>query len=309
LKIIYAGTPEFSVPALETLIHSGHEIIGVYTQPDRPSGRGQRLHESAVKITALKYNLPVFQPKSLRDLQAQEALKNLQPDIIIVAAYGLILPKAILESPKYGCINIHPSLLPRWRGATPIHRPILTGEKETGVTIMQMDEGLDTGAMLYKLSCLIGPKDNFKTLHDKLAHLGAESLMYVLDHIENLTPEYQDNSLACYAQKISKTDAELDWEKNAEDLERMIRGFYPAYSYIDGQMVKVWEAAVIIKNNNIKNPPGTILQSNHTGIEVLTGHNILNLQKLQLPGGKILTAREILNSRANLFAVGKIFSY
>jgi methionyl-tRNA formyltransferase len=307
MKIIFAGTPAFAVPALEALCRSMYEIRGVYTQPDRPAGRGQRLGESPVKTAALQHHLPIFQPSSLRDEQAQQTLRDLSPDVMVVAAYGLILPQAVLEIPRYGCINIHPSLLPRWRGATPIHRPLLNGEKETGVTIMQMDAGLDTGPMLYKIACPIENKDNFSTLHDKLARLGADSLCHVLTHIQNLSPEIQDESLACYAQKIHKTDAVLDFQKSAAKLDCQVRGFYPAYANLEGQRIKIWETTVI-ENMPEKNMPGAILRALSTGIEICTGKGILRVQKLQLPGGKILTAREILNAKANLFAIGKMFS-
>lgn len=312
MKILFAGTPEFAVPALQALIDSEHDIIGVYTQPDRPSGRGQHCHPSPVKTLALQHNLQIFQPKTLRNIQAQQELINLQPDMMIVAAYGLILPKIILDAPKYGCINIHASLLPRWRGAAPIHRAILAGDTETGITIMQMAEGLDTGAMLYKTICPIDLKDTTKTLHDKLATLGALSLMAVLNKpIETLQPELQDEQLATYASKISKSEANLDWQQSAESLHRAIRAFYPAYSYLDSQLVKIWEADIF------PHPPGrdakycvstgTIIQTHPESIDVMTGDGILSLKKLQLAGGKVLSVREILNSRANLFITGNRF--
>lgn len=306
MKIIFAGTPEFAVPALQALIDSDHDIIGVYTQPDRPSGRGQHCHPSVVKILALKHDIPVFQPKTLRDSQAQQELINLQADIMIVAAYGLILPKIILESPKYGCMNIHASLLPRWRGAAPIHRAILAGDTETGITIMQMAEGLDTGNMLTKTICPIEPYDTTKTLHDKLAHMGAISLIAALNNIQSIKPEIQDEHLATYASKISKTEANLDWQQSAELLNRSIRAFYPAYSYIDHQLVKIWEAAFSPQSRE-EELSGTILQTHSESIDVQTGDGILSLKKLQLAGGKVLSAKEMLNSRGNLFKKGNRF--
>jgi methionyl-tRNA formyltransferase len=313
MKIIFAGTPDFAVPALEVLIHSPHEIIAVYTQPDRPSGRGQKLTPSPVKSLALQHNLSIYQPTSLKDREAQQILINQKPDLIVVVAYGLILPKIILDAPKYGCINIHGSLLPRWRGAAPLHRAILAGDKETGITIMQMEAGLDTGPMLYKSLCPITTQDNLKTLHDKLSKIGAECLIKVLDNIENIQPDVQDNSLSTYASKISKEEANLDWTKSAEELDRAVRAYYPAYSYLNSQMIKVWE--VSIKKNS---PPasqaaasikGAIVELYQDKIDVMTGNGILSLLKLQLPGGKILSTKEILNSKANLFAVGNIFTF
>lgn len=306
MKIIFAGTPDFAVPALETLIHSNHEIIGVYTQPDRPSGRGQKLTPSPIKSLALQYNLPVFQPKTLKDKEAQQELIQLNPDLIIVVAYGLILPKAILDIPKYGCINIHGSLLPRWRGAAPIHRAILAGDKETGITIMQMEQGLDTGPMLYKSICPITVQDNLEILHDKLSKLGAESLIKVLDNIENIKPEIQDNSLATYASKISKEEANLDWTKSAEECDCAVKAFYPAYSFLNTQMIKIWD--VTYTKNESQHSPGTIIQLHSDKIDVATKDGTLSILKLQLPGGKALTTKEILNSKANMFAVGNTFT-
>jgi methionyl-tRNA formyltransferase len=331
MKILFAGTPEFAVPALQALIDSSHEVIGVYTQPDRPSGRGRHLQHSAVKLLALKHQLPIYQPYTLRDSQAQQELINLHADIMIVAAYGLILPKAILDAPQLGCINIHASLLPRWRGAAPIHRAILAGDTDTGITIMQIAESLDTGDMLHKTICPIEATDTLQTLHDKLANMGAISLMTVLDQIKNIQPEIQNNTLATYASKISKSEANLDWQQSAESLHRAIRAFYPAYSYIDNQLVKIWEAEFFIppspalRDTLFLDDPspsplagedvakrqvggyGTILQTTTESIDVLTGNGVLSLKKIQLAGGKVLSVREILNSRANLFIPGNRF--
>jgi methionyl-tRNA formyltransferase len=307
MKIIFAGTPEFAAPALEALIDASHDIIGVYTQPDRPSGRGRHCHPSAVKTLAMKYHIPIFQPKTLRDLQVQQALMNLQADTMIVAAYGLILPKVILESFPYGCINIHASLLPRFRGAAPIHRAILAGDNETGITIMQMAEGLDTGDILSKTAYIIKSDDNLKTLHDTLAQMGAMCLIKVLDNIKNVKPEIQDKTLATYAAKISKSEANLDWQQSAEYLHRAIRAFYPAYTYINNQLIKIWEAEVCRNAQYRISTAGTIVQIHSDSIDVVAGDGILRLKKLQLAGGKVLPVRDMLNSRANLLNTGNCF--
>jgi len=294
MKIIFAGTPEFASVILESLIHSSHEIISVYTQPDRPAGRGRKLHESPVKQLALKNQLPVFQPEKLKEPIDIEA------DVIVVAAYGLLLPTFVLEAPKYGCINVHASLLPRWRGAAPIHRAILAGDKETGITIMQMEKGLDTGPMLHKIKCDILPEDNTKTLHDKLAGLGAKSLLEVLNNIESFPPEKQDERLATYAKKIIKAETTLDFEKPAIELERAVRAYYPAQALINNELIKIWEAESHNTQTNL--PPGSIIESSPQGIVVATGKGVLNIKSLQLPGGKKLTVKEILNSKKNFFS-------
>jgi methionyl-tRNA formyltransferase len=228
LRIIFAGTPTFAAESLRALLHTQHEVVAVYTQPDRPVGRGRELKPSPVKELALARKLPIFQPVSLRDSQAQAELAELNADIMVVAAYGLILPKAVLDTPRLGCINVHGSLLPRWRGAAPIQRAILTGDKETGITIMQMDVGLDTGAMLYKMSCPISEHDTSASLHDRLALLGGDALLTVLEAIENdepFNPQTQDNSLATYAQKLSKEEGNIDWSRSALEITRAIRAF------------------------------------------------------------------------------------
>jgi methionyl-tRNA formyltransferase len=307
LNIIFAGTPAFAAVALEGLLHSSHHIKAVYTQPDRPAGRGQKLTASPVKEIALKYNVPILQPASLKNPEEQKYLRDLNADLMIVAAYGLILPKAILEATRLGCINIHPSLLPRFRGAAPIQRAILAGDKKTGITIMQMNEGLDTGPMLYKTECEITEQDTSKTLHDKLAVLGKETLLTALEKLSSLNPEPQNDSLATYAHKISKEEAKLDWNLSAEELNRKIRGFNPwpvAYCALGDKILRVWEAQVIKKE--INETPGKILHTSRDGIDIATGKNILRLLKLQLPSGRVLSATEILNAHQHDFAAGKI---
>lgn len=302
LKIIFAGTPEFAAESLKSLLHSQHQVVAVYTQPDRPAGRGRKLTPSPVKELALQHDLPVFQPLTLRDESEQKKLAELHADIMVVVAYGLLLPKAVLTAPKLGCVNVHASLLPRWRGAAPIQQAILAGDAETGVTIMQMDEGLDTGEMLYKVSCPINRNDTSAMLHDRLAGLGANALLQTLNDFSHIKSEIQDNAFATYAHKIKKEDAQLNWNLSAQELDRMIRAYNPwPVAFFSG--VRVWEAVVIAEKN--KQQPGTILQADAAGIDVATGDGVLRLVKLQLPGGRVLTAAEILNARKNDFAVGK----
>lgn len=229
LKIIYAGTPQFAVAALEMLLRSSHHVCAVYTQPDRPAGRGRTLKASPVKQLALQHAIPVYQPASLKSPEVQAELRALQADVMVVVAYGLLLPPAVLAAPRLGCVNIHASLLPRWRGAAPVHRAILAGDRTTGVTIMQMDAGLDTGAMLTQVVCPILPDDTTQTLHDRLAILGAHALPAVLEQLGRGTaqPIAQDNTLACYAAKIDKAETQIDWCQSAINIERQVRAFSP----------------------------------------------------------------------------------
>lgn len=304
MKIIFAGTPVFSVHTLAALINSPHEVIAVYTQPDRPAGRGRQLTASPVKQLAEKNNIPVFQPQTLRDTSEQQKLIDLKADVIIVVAYGLILPKIILTAPRLGCINVHASLLPRWRGAAPIQRAILSGDQETGVTIMQMDEGLDTGAMLKKVICPIKNDDTSATLHQTLAELGAEALLKTLADLDKMTPETQNHTDATYAHKITKEEAEINWEHQAKQISQQIRAFNPwpiAFFKIGEESVRVWQASVIEKNAGV---PGEIMAIGKDGIEVATGENVLRLEKLQFPGGRILSVADILNAKTG-FVVGK----
>jgi methionyl-tRNA formyltransferase len=300
MKIIFAGTPELAVPILGALIKSPHEIMAVYTQPDRPSGRGRHLHESPVKQFAKLHQLPVYQPDKLTEFPHENI------DLFIVAVYGLIIPEFILKKPKYGCINVHLSLLPKWRGAAPIHRAMLAGDTETGVTIMQMAKGLDTGDILSQTHCPILPTDNINTLENKLDELGSKALLEILDKIKSLTPVVQDNSLSTYAHKINKLESNINWDKSAEDINLQIRTFYPAYSYLDGQIIKIWLAVALPQSSSL--PPGTIIHSNAVGIDISTGKNILKLLRLQLAGGKPLAASQLLNSKAKMFAEGKRFT-
>lgn len=307
LRIIFAGTPDFAAHHLDALLSSHHHIVGVFTQPDRPAGRGNKLTKSPVKLLAEQYSIPVFQPKSLRPEENQHLVKDLNADLMVVVAYGLILPLAVLKMPKLGCINVHGSLLPRWRGAAPIQRSLWAGDSETGITIMQMDEGLDTGDMLYKLTCPILPEDTSATLYNKLAQLGPEALLKTLEKLTagTIKAEKQDNGLANYADKLSKEEAKLDWALSATQLERCIRAFNPwpvSYFIVDEQPVKVWKAEVI--NSNHEKLPGTIVEANKSGIQIATAQGILNITQLQPAGKKIMSAQDLLNSRRDWFIPG-----
>lgn len=307
LRIIFAGTPDFAARHLDALLSSEHQIVGVFTQPDRPAGRGKKLMPSPVKVLAEEKGIPVFQPVSLRPQENQQLVADLQADVMVVVAYGLILPKAVLEMPRLGCLNVHGSLLPRWRGAAPIQRSLWAGDTETGVTIMQMDVGLDTGDMLYKLSCPITAEDTSATLYDKLAQLGPQGLLSTLTQIATgtATPEIQDETQVTYAEKLSKEEALLDWSLPAEQLERCIRAFNPwpmSYFIIEDQPVKVWKASVI--NTQAKVEPGTIIAANKQGIQVATVEGILNLESLQPAGKKAMNAQDLLNSRREWFTSG-----
>jgi len=307
LRIIFAGTPDFAARHLDALLSSGHQVVGVFTQPDRPAGRGKKLMPSPVKVLAEEHGLPVFQPASLRPQENQQLVADLNADVMVVVAYGLILPKAVLDMPRLGCINVHGSLLPRWRGAAPIQRSLWAGDADTGVTIMQMDVGLDTGDMLYKLSCPITDEDTSATLYDKLAELGPKGLIDTLQQLADnrVQPEVQDEALVTYAEKLSKEEARLDWSLPAAQLERSIRAFNPwpmSWLEIDGQPVKVWQASVIAGPVNAA--PGTIVEANKQGIQVATVEGILNLESLQPAGKKAMSAQDLLNSRREWFTPG-----
>ncbi|EMH0547199.1 methionyl-tRNA formyltransferase [Enterobacter hormaechei] len=307
LRIIFAGTPDFAARHLDALLKSGHQIVGVFTQPDRPAGRGKKLMPGPVKVLAETHGLPVFQPASLRPEENQKLVADLNADVMVVVAYGLILPKAVLDMPRLGCVNVHGSLLPRWRGAAPIQRALWAGDAETGVTIMKMDVGLDTGDMLYKLACPITAEDTSATLYDKLADLGPQGLIETLQQLADntVTPEVQDEAQVTYAEKLSKEEARIDWSLSAAQLERCIRAFNPwpmSWLMIDEQPVKVWKASVI--NGNASAEPGTIIDASKNGIQVATGEGVLNLESLQPAGKKAMSAQDLLNSRREWFIPG-----
>ena len=310
LKIIFAGTPDFAARHLDALLASEHQVVGVFTQPDRPAGRGNKLTPSPVKILALAHDIPVFQPKSLKPEENQHLVADLQADIMVVVAYGLILPKAVLVMPRLGCINVHGSLLPRWRGAAPIQRSLWAGDTETGVTIMQMDVGLDTGDMLHKLSCPITAEDTSASLYEKLAQLGPQGMLLTLDLLAsgNAKPEVQDEALVSYAEKLSKEEARLDWSLPAAQLERCIRAFNPwpmSYFMIEEQPVKVWQATILPHQNK---QPGEILHADKQGIQIATADGVLNLLTLQPAGKKAMSAQDLLNSRREWFVAGTVLA-
>ncbi|MBW2956018.1 MAG: methionyl-tRNA formyltransferase [Hafnia sp.] len=307
LRIIFAGTPDFAARHLDALLSSQHQIVGVFTQPDRPAGRGNKLTPSPVKVLAEQHNLPVFQPVSLRPEDNQKLVSDLNADVMVVVAYGLILPKAVLDMPRLGCINVHGSLLPRWRGAAPIQRALWAGDAETGVTIMQMDVGLDTGDMLHKVSCPITAQDTSATLYDKLAEMGPQGLLATLAELANgtATPEKQDEALVTYAEKLSKEEARLNWTLSAAQLERCVRAFNPwpvSFFMIDGQPVKVWQSQAIAAEQN--QAPGTIISADKHGIAVATAEGVLLMTQLQPSGKKSMSAQDLLNSRREWFIPG-----
>ncbi|MFM7969785.1 methionyl-tRNA formyltransferase [Aeromonas sp. A-5] len=307
LKLIFAGTPDFAARHLAALLSSDHEVVAVYTQPDKPAGRGQKLTASPVKELALAHDLPVYQPASLRNEAAQAELAALGADLMVVVAYGLILPKAVLDTPRLGCLNVHGSLLPRWRGAAPIQRAIWAGDAETGVTIMQMDVGLDTGAMIRKVSCPIAFDETSASLYDKLAELGPQALVDTLNAMAagETTAEAQDDALANYAQKLSKEEARIDWSMEAVAIERCIRAFNPwPISWFEAaeQTIKVWQAEVIDSDHG--QPAGTLLKADKQGIDVATGKGVLRLLTLQPPGKKAMSVPDLLNSRRDWFEPG-----
>ncbi|SHI23613.1 methionyl-tRNA formyltransferase [Ferrimonas marina] len=307
LKIVFAGTPEFAADHLQALLQSPHQVVAVYTQPDRPAGRGKKLTASPVKQLALSHELPVYQPKSLRQEEAQQQLAAIDFDIMVVVAYGLILPKAVLDLPRLGCINVHGSLLPRWRGAAPIQRSIWAGDRETGVTIMQMDEGLDTGAMLHKVTCPIEDSDTSASLYSKLAQLGPQGLLEALEPLAlgTAVAEVQDDSLANYAEKLSKEEAAVDWSKSAQALWREVRAFNPwpvSHFQCAEQSIKLWQCQPIAQAHD--QAPGTILAADKNGILVATGDGALLLQSIQIPGKKAMSAADVLNARKEWFTQG-----
>ncbi|WP_210449772.1 methionyl-tRNA formyltransferase [Vibrio crassostreae] len=307
LRIVFAGTPDFAARHLAALLSSEHEVIAVYTQPDRPAGRGKKLTASPVKNIALENNIPVYQPENFKSDEAKQELADLNADIMVVVAYGLLLPQVVLDTPRLGCINVHGSILPRWRGAAPIQRSIWAGDKETGVTIMQMDIGLDTGDMLSIATLPIEATDTSASMYEKLAGLGPDALVECLSDIASgkAVAEKQDDELANYAKKLSKEEARINWSDDAAHIERCVRAFNPwPMSHFEAaeNSIKVWQSRVAGQASD--KPAGTILQADKTGIYVATGQGVLVLEQLQVPGKKAMSVQDILNSRASWFEVG-----
>lgn len=301
LRLVFAGTPEFALPALEALARSPHHIDAVLTQPDRPAGRGRKPRASPVKRRAIEIGLHVAQPSSLRPEGEWSKLEDFTPDLMVVVAYGLILPTELLAVPKYGCLNIHASLLPRWRGAAPIQRALLAGDEITGVTIMQMDAGLDTGDILSAVPVPILSRDTADTLHNRLAKVGADALMAVIAELPQggATARHQEEIGASYARKVDKSEAVLDWRQPAMELDRTIRAFNPwpvAETVVDGKRLRIWEACVLERSGGEVFAPGLVLETGPRGIDVASGDGIVRLLRVQLPGRKALVAGEFLKA-------------
>lgn len=299
LRVIFAGTPEFSVYPLQALLDSDHEVIAVYTQPDRPAGRGRELKPGPVKQLALDNNIAVYQPLNFKQEEDLAALEALEADIMVVVAYGLILPQRVLDAPKRGCLNIHASILPRWRGAAPIQRSIQAGDKQTGVTIMQMEAGLDTGPMLYKAVIDIGETETGGQLHDRLAPLGAEALMKTLELLvaDELKPEIQDDSLANYAHKLDKKEAAIDWQKPAAEIERSVRAFNPwpvTFTRFGKKSLRIWSAEVVDVRST--GEPAKVIATSQDGIDVATGDGVLRIKELQPEGKRVMSSADFLNA-------------
>lgn len=305
MNIVFAGTPAFTLPCLDALATSQHRLQAIYTQPDRPAGRGRKLQASAVKEWAQTHQLPVQQPINFKQNETIDQLASYAPDILIVIAYGLILPRVVLDLPRLGCINVHASLLPRWRGASPIQHAILKGDTETGVTIMQMDAGMDTGAMLTHVSCAIG-NDNAGQLHDRLAQLAIAPLLATLDALEagQIKGTEQNNDLATYAPKINKEDAAINWQEPAVVIDRQIRAFNPwpiAHTHTNDTTLRVHQARLVSQTHSEK--PGTILSIDKTGILVAAGELAVLIERLQFPGAKAMAVADWLHAeRGQLYA-------
>ena len=307
LRIVFAGTPEFAARHLQALLDSEHSIVAVYTQPDRPAGRGQKLTPSAVKQLALEHDLPVLQPENLRSAEAQQELADFDADLMVVVAYGLILPQTVLDTPRLGCINSHASLLPRWRGAAPIQRAIEAGDSESGITVMQMEAGLDTGPMLLKVSTAISATDTGGSLHDRLATLGPDAVLQAIQGLADgsLAAEKQMDGLATYAHKLNKQAALIDWQRPAAALDCQIRAMYPwpiCHTSLGDETLKIHAAEPAAGQGQ----PGEILSADREGLLVACGEQALRLTHLQLPNARALAFSDLLNSKKDLFQTGQV---
>jgi methionyl-tRNA formyltransferase len=306
MRIIFAGTPEFAANTLQALLGTEHEICAVYTQPDRPAGRGRKVTASPVKQLAVENQLPVQQPLNFKTEDAKQILADYQADLMIVVAYGLLLPQVVLDTPKLGCINIHASLLPRWRGAAPIQRAILAGDKQTGVCIMQMEAGLDTGPVLAQASCAINDNDTAQILHDRLALLGAKTLLEILPNISQLQQQakIQDDALSCYADKLHKQEAVINWQKPATQISQQIHAFNPwpvAQTTWQEKVFKIWSATVLETEHSAA--IGEVLAVNRDGIDIATGEGVLRVTQIQIPGKRAMAVSDFIN--ANTVVLGE----
>ena len=312
MRVIFAGTPEFAATHLLSLINDdAQEVVAVYTQPDRPAGRGKKLTSSPVKLLALQYGIPIYQPSSLNNETALSDLAALKADIMIVVAYGLLLPQSVLSIPCYGCINVHASVLPKWRGAAPIQRAIENGDQASGITVIQMDAGLDTGAMLSVSHCNLDENETSASLHNKLALLGSDSLASTLKKIQDQTAVgiAQDSDFSSYANKIKKSEALINWSESAHVIERKVRAYNPfpvSFSMLDGLRIKIWSATV--QNKEGSGEIGEIISATARGLEIKCGQYCLLIRELQLPGKARMPVSEVLKSKALFFSRGKIFS-
>lgn len=307
LKIVFAGTPDFAASSLQALLNSEHEVVAVYTQPDKKGKRKNQMAPRPVKDLAIEHNIPVFQPTTLKTEEEQLVLTNLKADIMVVVAYGMLLPKAILDTPRLGCINVHGSLLPRWRGAAPVERSMLAGDAETGVTIMQMDEGLDTGDMLYKVTTPIENNDTAASVFERLAAIGSEALVKTLKQFQQelVSAEPQDDNLATYAKKLQKTEGVIDWSASATDIDLKIRTLSPRVAVtfkLEEEVVKLLECELVEQNGN----PGEILPSDKKSIVVACGEGAIKIKQLQLPGKKPMDSAAVLNSKREQFSAGVV---
>ena len=310
LRVIFAGTPDFAAQHLQALLDSPHQVVAVYSQPDRPAGRGRKLTASPVKALAIEHAIEVQQPLSLKDADTQQVLTSYNADIMVVVAYGLLLPQVVLDTPRLGCINVHGSLLPRWRGAAPIQRAILAGDSMSGVTVMQMEAGLDTGPMLLKAQIPIAPIDTSASLYEKLAVLGCNSLVEALDSLQSagLTAQVQDNAAANYAAKLTKAEGAIDWHQSAQQISLQVRGLNPwpvAYSDWQDSRLRIWMAHAIDTSSN--QPAGSLVALDKTGLEVACGIGHLKITKLQWPGGKALIQSELMNLKQKM-TLGEAFT-
>ncbi|MFE8070426.1 methionyl-tRNA formyltransferase [Marinobacteraceae bacterium S3BR75-40.1] len=311
MRIVFAGTPDFAAAALQALINSPHEVVAVYTQPDRPAGRGRKPRPSPCKALALEHDIPVEQPTSLRGEGALARLEDYRPDVMVVAAYGLILPQAVLDLPHWGCLNIHASLLPRWRGAAPIQRAIAAGDETSGITIMQMEAGLDTGPMLLKRETPLAPDETGGSLHDRLATLGADAILDALDGLKagSLDYEPQDDWLACYAHKLSKAEGHLDWHRSAAELERLVRAFNPwpiTFAQAGDSTLRIHQAR--LEPSNTEKRPGEVVARTPEGAWIQTSEGQLVLETIQLPGSRPQSIRDLINGGKPLLEPGQLLT-